>query len=140
MLLICYYIGTFKKYLRFWKLSVEITSFCFFVKGVISLASDNVKKVLGAESMSKKTISDAKKRCDQIIADAEAYSENSVQIKIQEAEKKCSAMKNENLARIEDFRADMKNECSKQKLLLKKTADENFSAASDIVIDYLLER
>lgn len=102
------------------------------------MASETVQKVLSAESMSDKEISDAKIRRDEIIAAAKTNADALLQEKVRDANNKCCVIQDENNAEIEKLRAEISEECSRQKALLKQTAEKNLDAASDFVFRYLL--
>ena len=99
------------------------------------MSSDTVRKILLAEAQSDKKNSDARRRSDEIINDAERYSSIAIQKKLGEANTELSRKRSENARKLEEYTGNADDECSKLISEIEINAVKNSDKAVDAVIN-----
>ncbi|MBO5103810.1 MAG: hypothetical protein J6B74_01930 [Ruminococcus sp.] len=99
------------------------------------MASEAVKKILSAEADSDRKISDARKRSDDIIAEAERYSAIAVQKKISVAASESEKIRDEYRKKAEIHARQAERECIEKIGVISALAEKNMNNAVNAVID-----
>lgn len=98
------------------------------------MASEAVKKILAAESNSGQKISEARKRKEEIISDAEGRSVTAIQKKLSEASAESARIKEEYSKRLQSYNEKADAECSRKIEDIRRIADQNMDKAVEAVI------
>lgn len=98
------------------------------------MASEAVKKILAAESGSGRIISEAKKRKEEIINDAQGKSVLTIQKKLSEAAAESARIKSGYDERLKRYNQKVEEECRRRTEELRRTAEQNMDKAVDAVI------
>ncbi|MBR1591900.1 MAG: hypothetical protein IJ666_02675 [Ruminococcus sp.] len=99
------------------------------------MSSETVKKILLAEAQSDKKNSDARRRSEEIISDAERYSSIAIQKKLGEANSRLSQKREENAKKLEEYIKKADDECSEFISEIEINAVKNSDKAVDAVIN-----
>lgn len=98
------------------------------------MASEAVKKILAAESDSGQKISEAKKRKEEIISDAEGRSAMTIQKKLSEAATESARIKQDYDRRLEEYTKETEARCSGEIEDIRRIAGQNMDKAVEAVI------
>ncbi len=98
------------------------------------MASEAVKKILAAESGAGQRISEARKRKEEIINDAQGKSALAIQKKLSEASVESARIKSEYNIRLQRYSENIEAECSRKIEELRQIAGKNMNKAIDAVI------
>lgn len=98
------------------------------------MASEAVKKILAAESGAGQRISEAKKRKEEIINDAQGRSVLTIQKKLGDAAAESARIKSGYDERLKKYNNKVEEECRQMTDELRRTAEQNMDKAVDAVI------
>lgn len=98
------------------------------------MASEAVKKILAAESGSGQRISEARKRKEEMINDAQGKSALTIQKKLSEAAAESARIKGEYDERLKKYNQKIEADCKQKTEEIRKTADQNMDKAVEAVI------
>lgn len=98
------------------------------------MASEAVKKILAAETGSGQRISEARKRKEEIINDAQGKSALTIQKRLSEAGVESARIKSEYSARLQKYNEKTEAECTRKVEEIRRTARHNMDKAVEAVI------
>jgi len=98
------------------------------------MASDAVKKILSAEALSNKKISEARRTAEDIIKEAEKYSALAVQKRISQASGEIEKVRSDYMERLDVHARQSDAECSGKIAEIRSQAEANMYNAVNAVI------
>lgn len=98
------------------------------------MAANALNQIIIAESKANNAVESARSNCNQIIKNAEIFSQQLVSARISEAEDECKNIEFLNNNKIEEFRKQIDAECCKIKNQLQSAANLNFKTAAEAVL------
>ncbi len=98
------------------------------------MASEAVKKILSAESVSNHKISQARQTADEIITEAERYSAVAVQKKIGQASGEVEKVRSDYMKKLDVYTKQADADCAEKITEIRLQAETNMNNAVNAVI------
>lgn len=99
------------------------------------MASETVKKILQAEAESDRLTTEARKKADDIINEAQRQSTIAMQKKLAEAKSETDKIRQNNAQILKEYEKKAQKNCAEELDKLKITAEKNSAKAVSAVID-----
>ena len=99
------------------------------------MASEAVKQILNAEAEADKRSSEARVKAEEIVSDAEKNSSIAIQKRLTDAKTELSKLKNQNAAKLEDYKRKAEAKCSEKLSGITSSAKANTDKAVEAIIN-----
>lgn len=98
------------------------------------MASDAVKKILSAEAVSNKKISEARRTAEEIITEAEKYSALAIQKRISQASGEVEKIRSDYMEKFDVHARQSEKNCLEKIAEIRLQAEKNIDNAVNLVI------
>ena len=99
------------------------------------MASEAVKQILNAEAEADKRSSEARVKAEEIVSDAEKNSSIAIQKRLTDAKTELSKLKNQNAAKLEDYKRSAEEKYSETLRGITSAAKANTDKAVEAIIN-----